>query len=167
VKSNLQLDSQLCFALYAASRAVTSAYRDALTELDLTYPQYLTLLALWENDGVTISALGARLQLDSGTLSPLLKRLDGAGLVERRRSSEDERRVTVHLTPQGSALREHADLVQSRALAFIDLSPTEIDTLRTLAKRLCDSVAAGQWPPGRSPHTVTDLDTDPTSKGAS
>jgi len=103
VKSNLQLDSQLCFALYAASRAVTSAYRDALTELDLTYPQYLTLLALWENDGVTISALGARLQLDSGTLSPLLKRLDGAGLVERRRSSEDERRVTVHLTPQGSS----------------------------------------------------------------
>lgn len=142
MKTNLQLDSQLCFALYAASRAVTSAYRDALTELDLTYPQYLTLLALWEDDGVTISALGSRLQLDSGTLSPLLKRLDAAGLVERRRDSEDERRVTVHLTTQGSALSEHADQVQRRALSHVDLTPAEIDTLRSLAQRLCDSVAA-------------------------
>ncbi|MDQ3157896.1 MAG: MarR family transcriptional regulator [Actinomycetota bacterium] len=166
VKQNLQLDSQLCFALYAASRAVTSAYRDVLSELDLTYPQYLTLLALWEEDGVTISALGARLQLDSGTLSPLLKRLDGAGLVERRRSSEDERRVTVHLTPSGSDLREHADQVQRRALSSVDLTSTEIDTLRTLAKRLCDSVAAEQTLQTRSPRAVADPNSHPDQQGA-
>jgi DNA-binding MarR family transcriptional regulator len=167
VKPNLQLDNQLCFALYAASRAVTSAYRDALSELDLTYPQYLALLALWENDGITVSTLGTRLQLDSGTLSPLLKRLDVAGLVERRRSSEDERRVTVHLTPRGLALREHADQVQRRALAAVDLTPTEIDTLRRLSIRLCDSVAAEQSSPGRSHRAATDLETHPETQGAS
>lgn len=153
METDLRLESQLCFALYAASRSVTTAYRDALSELDLTYPQYLTLLALWEHDGETVSALGARLHLDSGTLSPLLKRMESAGLVERLRSSEDERRVTVRLTPRGAALREQAEQVQLRALSSIDLSPTELDTLRTLARRLCDSVATEQNPPEPHPDT--------------
>ena len=98
----LELDRQLCFALHAASRATTAVYRPVLDELGLTYPQYLAMLVLWERDGISVSDLGTRLQLDSGTLSPLLKRLEGLGLVERHRSPNDERRVVVDLTQSGT-----------------------------------------------------------------
>src|SRR5689334_2025135 len=96
-----RLDRQVCFALYSASRAATAVYRPVLDELGLTYPQYLVMLVLWESEPRGVKELGGELGLDSGTLSPLLKRLETLGLVERRRSGEDERRVAIHLTPAG------------------------------------------------------------------
>jgi DNA-binding MarR family transcriptional regulator len=102
-----RLSEQACFALYTASRAVIGLYRPMLDRLGLTYPQFLVLMALWEEDGLSVTALGDALQLDSGTVSPLLKRLEAAGFVERRRESGDERRVTVHLTPAGAELESH------------------------------------------------------------
>jgi DNA-binding MarR family transcriptional regulator len=104
----LLLDNQLCFALYSASLAMTKLYKPLLDALGLTYPQYLTLLVLWERDGVTVSELGERLSLDSGTLTPLLKRLDAAGLVSRLRDTADERRVRVQLTDEGRSLKARA-----------------------------------------------------------
>src|SRR5919205_2563442 len=102
------LDDQLCFALYAASRAVTARYRPMLDSLGLTYPQYLVMMLLWESDHQTVGQLGSRLALDSGTLSPLLKRLTAAGLVTRPRPGEDERSVSISLTEAGRELRERA-----------------------------------------------------------
>jgi DNA-binding MarR family transcriptional regulator len=102
------LDEQLCFALYNAQRAVTRAYAPLLEPLGLTYPQYLALLVLWERDGLPVKQLGERLALDSGTLTPLLKRLEHQGLVERRRGELDERVVHIHLTVRGRALRVKA-----------------------------------------------------------
>jgi DNA-binding MarR family transcriptional regulator len=102
----LLLDNQLCFALYSASLAMTKLYKPLLDELGLTYPQYLVMLVLWEGDGLMVSELGQRLYLDSGTLTPLLKRLESAGLVSRMRAAEDERRVHIHLTAAGRTLRE-------------------------------------------------------------
>jgi DNA-binding MarR family transcriptional regulator len=102
------LDEQLCFALYNAQRAVTRAYAPLLEPLGLTYPQYLVLLVLWERDGLPVKQLGERLALDSGTLTPLLKRLAHQGLVERRRGELDERVVHIHLTARGRALRGKA-----------------------------------------------------------
>ena len=104
----LLLDNQLCFALYSASLAMTKRYQPLLAALGLTYPQYLALLVLWERDGVTVSELGARLSLDSGTLTPLLKRMEAAGLVYRLRDTADERRVRVQLTAGGHALKTQA-----------------------------------------------------------
>jgi DNA-binding MarR family transcriptional regulator len=105
---DLLLDQQLCFALYSASRAVTRAYAPLLAPLGLTYPQYLVLLVLWERDGLAVNRLGERLALDSGTLTPLLKRLERQRLVERRRGPADERVVRIHLTAAGRALRGNA-----------------------------------------------------------
>lgn len=104
----LRLDNQLCFALYSASLAMTKLYKPLLDELDLTYPQYLALLVLWEQDGVSVSELGQRLNLDSGTLTPLLKRMESAGLLTRLRDTEDERRVRVRLTAEGRGLKTRA-----------------------------------------------------------
>ena len=101
----MRLDNQLCFALYAATHAITRAYRPLLNEMDLTYPQFLVMLALWEKDCQTVSALGAALQLDSGTLSPVLKRLEKANLIGKTRQKSDERVVEVVLTERGRALR--------------------------------------------------------------
>lgn len=107
----LLLDNQLCFALYSASLAMTKLYKPLLDELGLTYPQYLALLVLWERDGVTVSELGERLSLDSGTLTPLLKRLEGAGLLSRLRDAADERRVLIRLTAAGRRLKARAQRV--------------------------------------------------------
>ena len=104
--ASLLIDDQLCFALYTASRAMTGRYRTLLEDLDLTYPQYLVMLVLWEEGTITVNQLGRRLQLDSGTLSPLLKRLEGAGVVTRRRRIEDERSVEIGLTEDGIQLRK-------------------------------------------------------------
>ena len=103
-----KLDDQLCFALYSAGLALTKVYRPILEALDLTYPQYLAMMALWERDDITVNALGAQLRLDSGTLTPLLKRLEGRSLLQRRRDPEDERRVRVVLTEAGRALGAQA-----------------------------------------------------------
>jgi len=107
----LDLDQQLCFALYRASRAVTRAYAPLLEPLGLTYPQYLVMLVLWDDDGVTVKELGLRLGLDSGTLTPLLQRLEAAGLVERARDREDQRVVRIALTAAGAALKSRAKAV--------------------------------------------------------
>ena len=104
----LQLDSMLCFAVYAAGHAFTRFYKPRLDALGLTYPQYLAFLVLWEEDGLTVKALGDRLFLDSGTITPLLKRLESRGLVRRQRDAEDERLVRIFLTEGGRALREQA-----------------------------------------------------------
>src|SRR3954468_17369412 len=104
----LRLDNQLCFALYSASLAMTRLYKPLLDELGLTYPQYLAMLALWEQDGLMVSELGERLSLDSGTLTPLLKRLEAAGLVARIRDVADERRVHITLTAAGRRLKQRA-----------------------------------------------------------
>jgi MarR family transcriptional regulator, organic hydroperoxide resistance regulator len=123
------VDAQLCFALYSANLAMGKLYRQLLTQLDLTYPQYLVMLVLWERDGVTVSELGERLFLDSATLTPLLKRLQAAGLVDRTRSTRDERQVIVTLTDTGRALREKAGYVPNEVFCA---SGCELDDLRRL-----------------------------------
>ncbi|AZG43921.1 MarR family winged helix-turn-helix transcriptional regulator [Gordonia insulae] len=117
--TSVRLDEQLCFALYTASRAVIAAQRPGLAELGLTYPQYLAMLVLWEEDEISVSRLCRRLQLDSGTVSPLLRRLEAQGYLSRRRSSDDERSVTVSLTPEGAALGARADCVYDSLVAAI------------------------------------------------
>lgn len=130
----LRLDQQLCFPLYATARAVNRVYGGLLADLGLTYPQYLVLLALWEGDEpLAVGDLGARLKLDSGTLSPLVKRLEVAGLVLRRRDAEDERRVLVELTDAGRALEERAAAVPARLAGAMGL---EVSDARDLAGRL-------------------------------
>jgi DNA-binding MarR family transcriptional regulator len=142
----LRLDGQLCFALHSASLAMTRLYRPLLEPLGLTYPQYLVMLVLWERDGPTVGELGERLFLDSGTLTPLLKRLEAAGLVVRERSVADERRVHVHLTDAGRALRRPARSVPQRLAAQSGCSAAElvglVQRLRALRTRLVDSPAA-------------------------
>lgn len=127
---DLQLDQQVCFALYAASKATTQLYRPVLDALELTYPQYLVMLVLWERAPVTIKELGATLELDSGTLSPLVKRLEDAGLVTRNRRTDDERSVEVHLTDQGRALRSRAANVPRKIAAATGLGAAELKQLR-------------------------------------
>ncbi|RDJ00015.1 MarR family transcriptional regulator [Dyella solisilvae] len=133
---HLLLDRQLCFALYAASRSVTGLYRPLLEPLGLTYPQYLVMLVLWEQEGLTVRELGARLQLDSGTLTPLLKRLQAAGLVDRRRRAEDEREVEIRLTEAGLALREQASDIPECMAQRLQLSLEQMQTLRDELKQL-------------------------------
>jgi DNA-binding MarR family transcriptional regulator len=132
----LKLDSQLCFALYSASLAMTRLYRDLLAELDLTYPQYLVMLVLWERDGVRVSDIGDRLRLDSATLTPLLKRLEQAGLVSRTRSAEDERSVIVALTDEGRALRSRAVGVPARVERASCLTRQQLDVLKESLSQL-------------------------------
>ncbi|EON31278.1 Transcriptional regulator [Gordonia terrae C-6] len=141
--NELSLDQQLCFALYKASRAATAVYRPLLTELGITYPQYLVMLALWDHDGRYVSELSDLLELDSGTLSPLLKRLEAQDLIERRRSRGDERRVAVHLTPAGKALRARALPIPRRLTSCTDLSPEAIDDLRSSLDAL--TAQLNQW----------------------
>ncbi|MFG2134458.1 MarR family winged helix-turn-helix transcriptional regulator [Streptomyces sp. NPDC048751] len=129
----LRLDRQICFSLHAASRAFNGVYRVILKDLGLTYPQYLVMLVLWEQDNLPVKKLGEHLRLDSGTLSPLLKRLEAAGLVRRERSARDERSVEVRLTEEGAALRERALQVPRRILAATGF---EFDEIRELRERL-------------------------------
>ncbi len=128
--ASLLLDQQLCFALYAAQRAVTAAYRPLLDDLGLTYPQYLVLLVLWERGETSVKELAAALRLDYGTVSPLLKRLESAGLVRRARSVRDERSVRVALTGRGEELRERAARVPGALLAATGLDAAQVARLR-------------------------------------
>lgn len=137
----LQLDHQLCFALYSASLAMTKLYKPLLEPLGLTYPQYLAMLALWEQDGPMVSTLGERLRLDSGTLTPLLKRLEAAGLVQRARAAADERRVHVHLTPAGHALKAQALDIPACVLQASQCTLAEISELTQQVRTLRDRVA--------------------------
>jgi DNA-binding MarR family transcriptional regulator len=129
----LLLDRQLCFALYSTSLAMTKIYKPMLSGLGLTYPQYLVMLVLWESHTLTISELGARLTLDSGTLTPLLKRLESAGWVRRERDADDERRVLVNLTDAGRRLRTSAVGIPERLLCATQCS---IDEIQSLTSRL-------------------------------
>lgn len=124
------LDEQICFALYSASRALTALYREALLPLEVTYPQYLTLLVLWEAGDISVGALGTRLQLDSGTLSPLLRRLESAALISRSRAQSDERTVLVALTPKGSDLRHRAEGIPDLVCTATGLNLPAIQSLR-------------------------------------
>ena len=140
----LALDQQLCLPLYAASRAVTRRYGELLADVGLTYPQYLCLLALWEADGpLGVGELGTLLHLDSGTLTPLLKRMETAGLVTRSRDREDERRVLVTATEQGWALRERVADVPERLVAGMGMSAADGRALRGLLDRLIDELESG------------------------
>lgn len=140
--AGLELDNQVCFALYAASRAVTQLYRPVLEALGITYPQYLVMLVLWEHGPITVKDLGSKLELDSGTLSPLLKRLEGAGLVTRSRRATDERSVEVQLTDVGAALRKRALHVPRKVATATGLDLAELLALRrqlsTLAKTISE-----------------------------
>jgi DNA-binding MarR family transcriptional regulator len=138
----LQLDAQLCFAVYAAAQAFTATYRPLLEPMGLTYPQYLTMLVLWEEDGLTVSAIGERLGLDSGTLTPLLKRLEAAGLLSRTRDAADERQVRIRLTPAGRSLKQKAKGIPAKLLCASGLSPAEIKALRGGLGRLAANLRA-------------------------
>ncbi|SCF07006.1 transcriptional regulator, MarR family [Micromonospora carbonacea] len=142
VTDDLVLGRQVCFALYAASRALTDVYRPILDEFGLTYPQYLVLLVLWErgDDAPTVSELGAALRLDSGTLSPLLKRLEAAGVLVRSRSAADERRVEVRLTDAGRALRERMCGVPLRVALATGLTEAELIGLRDTLNRVTETI---------------------------
>ena len=129
----LALDRQFCFALYSASLAMTKLYRPLLEPLGLTYPQYLVMLVLWQDDGLMVSQVGDRLALDSGTLTPLLKRLQAAGLVQRLRDNVDERRVLLQLTPAGRALKARARRVPA---AVAGATGCELFELTGLTARL-------------------------------
>jgi len=128
--SPLLLGNQLCFAIYSTAHAFNRVYKPLLDKLGLTYPQYLVMLVLWERDGEPVKSIGERLFLDSGTLTPLLKRLEAAGLIKRTRSTEDERQVLIALTPQGQALPEKARAVPQAILAASACSVTELSAIK-------------------------------------
>ncbi len=137
----LLLENQLCFALYSSSLAMTKLYKPLLAELGLTYPQYLVMLVLWEDKALTVSALGERLFLDSGTLTPLLKRLETAGLLMRERDAEDERRVQVRLTPAGLRLKTRAARIPACVLEASQCGVPEILALTAQVKALRDHLS--------------------------
>ncbi|WP_431903053.1 MarR family winged helix-turn-helix transcriptional regulator [Amycolatopsis thermoflava] len=137
-----RLDDQVCFALYAASRAVTSLYRPLLDELGLTYPQYLVMLALWEHGELSVKDLGQALSLDSGTLSPLLKRLEKLEFVRRERRADDERSVCIRLTDKGDGLRSKAVPLPGVIGDAMGLPPDELEALRATLRGLTESVNA-------------------------
>jgi len=140
----LRLDQQICFSLNAASRAFGGVYRVILKDLGLTYPQYLVMLVLWEHGDLPVKKLGEHLRLDSGTLSPLLKRLESAGLVRRERSARDERSVEVRLTEEGVALRERALEVPRRIAAATTFDMDEIRELRARLDELTTALDSAQ-----------------------
>lgn len=138
----LLLDNQLCFALYSASLAMTKAYKPRLSALGLTYPQYLVLLVLWEQDDCLVSELGERLFLDSGTLTPLLKRMEAAGWIRRQRHTSDERKVHILLTPAGQALQSQAACIPGHMVDALGCSLPELAQLTQSVQGLRDRLQA-------------------------
>ncbi|MGM4902385.1 MarR family winged helix-turn-helix transcriptional regulator [Tardiphaga sp. 866_E4_N2_1] len=138
----LQLDNQLCFAVYSTGHAFNRVYKPLLDRLKLTYPQYLAMLVLWEQDNVPVKDIGERLFLDSGTLTPLLKRLEAAGLINRTRSIEDERQMLIALTAQGQALREKAKAVPQGILAASACTVGEMTAMKNELVALRDRLNA-------------------------
>jgi DNA-binding MarR family transcriptional regulator len=140
-KASLLLDQQLCFALYSTAHAMNKVYRKLLRRLNLTYPQYLVMMVLWERDavahtGLTVSEIGERLFLDSATLTPLLKRLEAAGLITRQRAASDERQVIVSLTSSGKALRQKAQGVPDAVFCAAECSPEELAAIKAKLESL-------------------------------
>jgi MarR family transcriptional regulator, organic hydroperoxide resistance regulator len=138
----LLLGNQLCFAVYSTAHVFNRLYKPLLDRLGLTYPQYLVMLVLWERDGVPVKDIGAKLFLDSGTLTPLLKRLEAAELVKRTRSTEDERQVLIALTSRGQALREKAKALPQAILAASACSVTELVTMKNELIALRDRLSS-------------------------
>jgi MarR family transcriptional regulator, organic hydroperoxide resistance regulator len=138
----LRLDNQICFAVYSTAHAFNRVYKPLLDRLGLTYPQYLVMLVLWERDGLPVKDIGGRLHLDSGTLTPLLKRLEAAQLVKRTRGTQDERQVLIALTPQGLALREKARAVPQSILAASACSLSELAAMKNEIVALRDRLNA-------------------------
>lgn len=136
----LKLDNQLCFALYATSRAVTKLYRPLLERLNLTYPQYLVMLVLWEHGTISVGDMGALLHLDSGTLTPLLKRLEKQELLRRWRDEDDERRVLVNLSQKGESLKDEALAVPKELFCRSGLSPEEFHAIKSMLYDLMDRI---------------------------
>jgi DNA-binding MarR family transcriptional regulator len=130
------LDDQICFSLATASRSVAALYRPLLDKVGLTQPQYMVMLVLWERGSVTIKEIATALQLDHGTLTPLLKRLEAAGHIVRRRRTDDERSVAIELTPQGAALRQQAETIPSEITQALQLTSEESRLLRGLLAKL-------------------------------
>jgi len=148
-----RLDDQLCFALYAASRAVTQAYQPVLEPLGLTYPQYLVLMVLWEEDDVPVKRLGERLRLDSGTLTPLLKRMEALGLVTRSRDTADERVVRIALTPAGRRMQQRAAAIQQALLCKARVPLNEVARLREQLHRLTETLLGPELDLDREPRS--------------
>ena len=141
LRDPLLLDNQLCYALYAAAHRMTKSYRPMLERMGLTYPQYLVLLVLWEADGITVSEIGRRLRLDSGTLTPVLKRLETSGLLNRSRRQSDEREVEIALTDQGRALRSEAVAVRQSVMCQLNMSEPEIQAMRADLNALIENLS--------------------------
>ncbi|MGE8207652.1 MarR family winged helix-turn-helix transcriptional regulator [Heyndrickxia sp. NPDC080065] len=139
---NLSLDKHLCFSLYAASRAILRLYRPYLDEIELTYPQYLVLMVLWEQNEVTVKSLGERLDLDSGTLTPMLKRMETRGLLKRQRAEDDERVVIIRLTEEGKALKDKATCIPKSLLESTGLSEKEVEEFNGTVKKILSVVNA-------------------------
>ncbi|RKO69412.1 MarR family transcriptional regulator [Sphingobacterium puteale] len=139
----LKLDKQLCFSVYVLHREIMQRYRAILEEVDLTYPQYITMMALWENDGQTVNQLGEKLFLDNGTLTPLLKRLEGKSLLTRTRSKTDERVVKIQLTTQGTELKEKASCIPMQIFEALKLDYSDMQQLKALADKIVTNVGNG------------------------
>ncbi|WP_018663905.1 MarR family winged helix-turn-helix transcriptional regulator [Heyndrickxia acidiproducens] len=133
---NLNLEDHLCFSLYACSRAILRLYRPYLDQLQLTYPQYLVLVTLWEKQQSTIKEIGKALDLDTGTLTPLLKRMEAAGFIERRRDTVDERIVNIHITQAGQALQEKASCIPQSLFEASGMGKEELDEINKTIKNL-------------------------------
>jgi len=142
-RETMKLDNQLCFPLYAAARNVTSLYTPWLKPLGLTYTQYITFLVLWERDGIPVSEIGSRLMLDNGTLSPMLKKLEQEGYIERNRSKEDDRVVIITLTKKGRDLQKQAKEIPEKVGGCIDLPIEKAKQLRDLLNELLQSRKKG------------------------
>ena len=136
----LKLSNQLCFPLYALSRKITGHYLPLLEKIGLTYPQYLVMLVLWEQSGLSVKELGSKLMLDSGTLSPLLKKLEDRDLVTRTRLKQDERVVIINLTESGEKLKERATVIPEQIKCSLELSFQELEQLRSLASGILEKV---------------------------
>lgn len=139
----LKLDNQLCFALYSTSLQMTKVYKPLLQALGLTYPQYIAMLVLWEQDGITVGEISARMLTDPGSLTPLLKRLEGEALITRRRSQTDERVVELRLTDKGRALREQAERIPACILTASGLDLEQLGQLKDALVGLRDSLQGG------------------------
>ncbi|AXX07035.1 MarR family winged helix-turn-helix transcriptional regulator [Brucella melitensis] len=140
--TNLDLADMLCFAVYSTANALSRAYQPILAPLDLTYPQFLVMLVLWERDDCTVSEIGARLNLDSGTLTPLLKRLEAAGRITRRRDPRDERQVRITLTDEGRKLREQAESVPEQIMCATGQPVSELQDLRNRLMKIRNHLTA-------------------------
>ena len=138
--SNLAIEKQICFSLYSAANAIVRAYRPMLKELDLTYPQYLVMMVLWEHNGINVKELGEKLYLDSGTLTPLLKRLENKQLLSRRRGDKDERVREIFLTQQGIDLKTDAENIPGAMFCKVNLPLDELLTLKASCDKLVDNL---------------------------